>query len=128
MKFINYLFFLLLLLVLTSCPDEADNNLSIRVKNNSEKDILFIRSGNKYSECTSDSLPNINSGTVIKTNTSVYENLVLTKCNTYLFILSMDTVYKYSWKDIRDNNRYMKKYIISNENDLKKIDYAITYP
>ncbi|MDH6307241.1 hypothetical protein M2451_004158 [Dysgonomonas sp. PFB1-18] len=129
MKYLQYLFFFsLVLFMLTGCPDKADDNISIRIKNQTDKDILFVRGGNKYTECTDDSLPDINIGTIVKANTSVYNNLVLNKCNTYLYILSIDTVNKYSWEDIRKNDRYMKKYIISSESDLKKIDYTITYP
>lgn len=73
-------------------------------------------------------MPNINIGKIIKPNTAVEENIVITECNTYLFILSMDTINKYSWENIRDNNRYTKKYIIKDKDDLKTIRYTISSP
>ncbi|MDH6307233.1 hypothetical protein M2451_004171 [Dysgonomonas sp. PFB1-18] len=128
MKSLKYLFFLPILILLLGCPSVDDGNSSIYIKNNSENDILFVQTGDRYTECTEDSIPNKNTGRVIEANKTVYDNLVLTHCTTYLYLLSMDTVNKYSWDDIRKNYRYMKKYIINNKSDLKKIDYTITYP
>lgn len=118
----------LIWIMLTGCPQDADF-ISVSFHNRSNENISFYFYP-KVSEA--DTLlsdvdisfklyPNKIVGSLIDN-----EHLENDK-SICLFILNYDTISKYGWKKVRDDYLIIKRYDLTKE-DIKKMNYAITYP
>ena len=58
---------------------------------------------------------------------SSFMNSVLPKDTLSIFFLSNDTLRKYGYIDVRENNRYLVRYDLSSS-EVKQLDYTFPYP
>lgn len=119
-----------LMFILTSCPDAADTSVSMYLKNNLEdEDLLFVFNMGYDSFCPDTLLPIEKYGDLVKRGKTELVYSDMPDCSIfYVLILSMDTVNKYSWEQIREDYNILKRYDIEGKRGLKNIDYTITYP
>lgn len=118
----------ILVLVFTSCPDKADYAQWSYIKNQSDHDIFAY-----VTQCTEKEfyeetlLPLEILGYVIESRS--FEGLYMSSeiYGHKIFILSMDTIAKYSWEEIRLTNNILKRYDLK-ASDLEKLNYSISYP
>ena len=114
------------------CENFVDHVYRIRVQNNSNDTIQFYESYN-YPDTSID----VEKPRLIMVYPSEYgsldskepwnEVLVPPKDTLSIFILSKDTVDKYSWEEIRKSYNILKRYDLSLE-DLEYLNYTVTYP
>lgn len=111
---------------------------SIMVKNNSSDTIAFFDDTRVYNpEFPSmfDELPDSNIHYVpIKPNGFWIDDIFMAdyfdlfpdkKAKFYFF--SMDTLRKYTWKEIKESHNYLRRYDLSKE-DLDSLNWIVTYP
>ncbi|MDR0420493.1 MAG: hypothetical protein LBH30_03460 [Prevotellaceae bacterium] len=141
MKKNSYLILIIILcFVLIGCPipDRYGDTVTYDYENNSDEDIVIITKkeiGENHIVCPDTTLPEIahGSGSLCDTlkkgkvkQTFIYNH----NCDTIrIFILSKDTVDKYTWEEIRQDYNIIRRYDMHiNNNDLKKLGYYIYYP
>ena len=138
MKRILYLIFTTLLII-HSCkmPKYADKTIAIY--NNSKDTIAFFADERDFNpDCPSmfDDLPSNIHVVPIRPNGGVYfhyidfpdeyfNNYPDKRMKIYLF--NLDTLNRYSIKDINDSSNYLKRYDLS-IHDLDSLNWTITYP
>lgn len=111
------------------------------IDNRSDYNIdYYIADNTLHTNAYPDSLPMTNYALAVGVNSGqkkiVYENPLPTwkrffKCLPHdtlsIFILHPDTIDLYTWDEIRDGYKILKRYDLSLE-DLKRCDYTIVYP
>lgn len=112
--------------------------ISMVNKSNSNIGYYYARKG-EYGDNYPDSLPRSNDKVVDELNN--YPNSVifmgrnpkeffdrfLPRDTLFLFVFSTDTLNKYSWQEIRDGYKILKRYDLSLQ-DLKEMNFKIIYP
>ncbi|NDW19891.1 hypothetical protein D0T53_13410 [Dysgonomonas sp. 216] len=135
MKKIIYLSIIstLLLFTLTSCPVEEVNR-EVWLKNNSDVDIFFSLNFYDFNStpCDSITLPPNKEGIIInkgeKGRIGLIGLIIGSKCDSVkIFVLDADTVNTYSWKQIREKNKILKRYDLTFSR-LEKMGWTVTYP
>ena len=127
-------------LALTGCPEFTMDPLKDRVyiKNNSPHsiDTYFAYGGNGGTAYPDTTLPindytvkDIKSGTQYPFDVNSLESTInrLPADTLSIYIFHTDTLKKYSWQEVRDGYKVLKRYDLSLE-DLKRMNYTITYP
>jgi hypothetical protein len=121
-----------IMLCAASCEKLVDHVYSIKIQNNTNDTLLFFESYNYPDTSIVQDKPIL---------TRVYpkdfshldskkdwdEVLVSPKDTISIFILSKDTVDKYSWDKIRSDYNVLTRYDLSLA-DLEKLNWTITYP
>lgn len=140
------IFLLILVFFLNSCywffEDPERKYQSIKINNNSEIDIAFypysfLPIGVLYPDTL---LPKENIGRYCKKiepkhvswyRPTLYEKDIREKygeADTLIFfVFSVETLNKYSWEEIREDYKILKRYDLSIK-DLDSLDWTITYP
>ena len=124
----KYLIIISVLLGFTACPE--DGGKILRFHNLSDAPI-YMYYGYDANTIMPDKMKNLENILSDKSqrNSSFTINLDEFKDTLYISILSADTVAKYDWEIIKERNMILKRYSISlKDNDLKKIDYKVSYP
>lgn len=133
-----YLFFFLCVL-LESCAPICETDLYFKIYNDSMDTIAYIRDIRSFipeRPAMFDSLPEEKTDLqVIKPNDYFYDYIVLPKKHFYrfpdgktkMYILSLDTLNKYTWEEIRASSNYMKRYEL-NADDIIKLRCEIRFP
>lgn len=115
-----------------SCEKLVDHAYIIKIQNNSNDTIQFYESYN-YPDTTIDvTKPRLkmvypSKYSSLESKKDWDEVLVSPKDTISIFILSKDTVNKYSWDKIRSDYNILKRYDLSLD-DLEKRSWTITYP
>lgn len=128
----NILVVLSIILCSASCEKLVDHAYIIKIQNNSRDTIQFYESYN-YPDTTIDVIkPRLkmvypSKYSSLESKKDWNEVLVSPKDTLSIFILSKDTVDKYSWDKIRSDYNVLKRYDLSLD-DLEKQDWTITYP
>ncbi len=117
------------LLLMTGCPDKADDNEHILIRNKLDKNIFVcIRIEQSGGPCPDTSLPYQKSGHIIEKGETDMIYFAPPTCDTIrIFILDVNTLNTYSWDQIRNENNILKRYDLKII-DLKKLNWIITYP
>jgi hypothetical protein len=131
---------ILLITVCSKCEQAGmDNSYEINLVNNSGHSIgYYFATGGKYGTYYPDSLPETNdyiAYDISKVLQPGYESHLnwekffqtLPKDTLSVFIFHTDTLNKYSWKEIRDGYKILKRYDLS-LTDLERMNWTITYP
>ena len=128
---IYYIIMVIVMVTLTGCPEEADYDRRLWIYNGSGKNIFeYDRINTLDVECSDTLLPSVKRGGIIKNNTwdITYINFWDFSCDTMrIFIISPDTLEKYSWEKIREDNNILKRYDLSRQ-DLDRLNWTIYYP
>ncbi|MBR5935404.1 MAG: hypothetical protein IKZ89_04560 [Bacteroidaceae bacterium] len=135
------IFSLVMLFIFNSCRLSEFNSKGLRIVNNSNDTIAFFEDGRTYNSDNPtmfDMLPEerIYFHYVPIRPHGLYNDEIMfpdyyfhnypdKKAKFYLF--SMDTLNKYSYKEIKDGNRFLIRYDLSYE-DLDSMNWTITYP
>jgi hypothetical protein len=128
----NILVVISIILCSASCEKLVDHVYSIKIQNNTNDTLLFYESYNYPDTSIAQNKPIL---------TRVYpkdyshldskkdwdEVLVSPKDTISIFILSKDTIDKYSWNKIRNEYNIFKRYDLSIR-DLEKQSWIVTYP
>jgi len=128
----NILIILSIMLCGASCEKLVDHAYIIKIQNNSNDTIQFYESYN-YPDTTIDvTKPRLkmvypSKYSSLESKKDWDEVLVSPKDTISIFILSKDTVNKYSWDKIRSDYNILKRYDLSLD-DLEKRSWTITYP
>lgn len=127
----NLLIILSLTLCSYSCEKLVDHTNFIRIHNNTN-DTIQIYAGYNYPDTTLNLekpklvmiYPNTQNGG-LESKTDWKDKVINDTLN--IFILSKDTVDRYSWDKIRNDYNVLKRYDLSLD-DLKNMNWTITYP
>ena len=131
-------------ILICSCRHGLDPYYGLCVYNNSDNEIYaYLAEGGAYATSYPDTMlpeksPGIKSsllpivplgskwcfGSTIRWNKIIQQ---LPHDTLSIFILDADTVSKYSWETIRNNNKILKRYDLS-ISDLEKTGYRVYYP
>ena len=122
------------LLLLNSCRLEKER-IDIRFENHSSNTICFLVDSRLfyYSDISGYyQLPecgNNRTTSIIPGDFQYYEvfNNVNSDSNIRIFALNVDTLNTYTWNEVREGNKYLKRYNV-NYKDLGDINYTITFP
>ncbi len=126
----NIVFLLFLILCGYSCEKVVDHVYSIKIQNNTTDTIQFYAS-----YVYPDTTIMIEKPRLKMAYPSKYSYLdskekwedILPSDTISIYILSKDTVDKYSWDLIRSGKRILKRYDLSVK-DLEKQNWTVTYP
>ena len=130
---------ILLITVCSKCEMTMDNSYEINLVNESGYSIgYYFATGGEYGTYYPDSLPETNNYIVYDMSKVLrpsyeshlnWEEFFQTFPNDTLsvFIFHTDTLNKYTWEEVRDGYKILKRYNLS-LGDLQKIDWTITYP
>lgn len=129
------------MLILNSCRLPEFNCKGLRIVNNSNDTIAFFDDGRTYNSDNPtmfDMLPEERRyflyvpirphglfNVEIEFPDDYFNNYPDKKGKFYLF--SLDTLKKYSYKEIQENSNYLIRYDLGYE-DLENLDWTITYP
>jgi len=126
----NILSIVLLVLCNVGCDKLADHVYSIKVQNNTTDTIQFYASYAYPDTAIANEKPILKMAYPSKysywDSKEKWED-VLPSDTISMYILSKDTVDKYSWDLIRSGYRILKRYDLSIK-DLEKQNWTITYP
>ncbi len=130
MKKIVYLFGLCAMLILTACPEDLGD--SITIKNDSDHTLaVYVRLDKKGAIYPDTTLPLNNKTFIIEKrdigDAGFYYFPDIHGDTLRLFILDQDTINKYTWEKIRSDYKILKRYDLL-YSDLAKIKWKITYP
>ncbi len=130
MKKLVYLFGFCAMLILTACPEDFGD--SITIKNDSDHTIaVYIRPDKKGAIYPDTALPLNNETFIIEKKgirvTNFYYSTDILRDTLRVFILDQDTINKYTWEKIRSDYKILKHYDLL-YSDLAKIKWKITYP
>ncbi len=129
---------LIVLLVLISCNWEESGVKAIYFYNNMVDTIAVTVDGRFYDSNNPnmfDSLPNYGHYVIVKPNNMFYYEILAPDqyFNSFpdkkgkIYIFSLDTLNKYSWKEIRESSNYLRRYDLS-QHELDSMNWTITYP
>jgi hypothetical protein len=139
---ITILFFGLILVLSSKCVDSEPPVYPLYLMNNSNYSIgYYFAIGGKYGTFYPDSLPETDYivGRELSENEkfTYYGDVEWDNQNSFnkyfphdtlsVFIFSSDTLNKYTWEEVRDGYKILKRYDLSYQ-DLEEMDYTITYP
>ncbi len=123
-----------------ACELAMDYAHQIDLKNNAEHSIgYYFATGGKHGTYYPDSLPLSNEYIMYDIRNVLSPGLEqhfpdwksffeeLPQDTLSVFIFHADTLKKYSWEEIRDGYKVLKRYDLSLE-DLEETDFTITYP
>lgn len=124
-------FFPLLILVIvlfSGCPDKADVSQYIYFKNNSNNDV-FVYKKQHFSESSFQDtlLPIDKHGNIVESKSNLGSYINLDDYGYQIFILSLDTINKYTWEDIRKNNLVLKRFDLT-QSDFERLNWRVEYP
>lgn len=126
----NILVIISIVLFSTNCEKLVDRGYFIEVQNNSN-DTVWCYSSYNYPDTTLAAnkplLQMIKPKLYTKLESKEKWEDLLPKDTIIIFILSEDTVEKYSWDKIRNNYNILKRCDLSLE-DLQDMNWTITYP
>jgi hypothetical protein len=120
--------------ILAACP-EKDYKHAFRFDNNSDVDVyIYMGTWGRGFSLYPDTIIGAEDkcGVPFKKSESRYYNYNYEYDNGYidvlsLFIFDTDTFDTYSWDEIKNNYKVLKRYDLSRQ-DLKHLNYIITYP
>ncbi len=132
MKKISILILFSIILCGIHCEIFVDHLYRIRIQNNSNDTIQFYESYNYPDTSLADTEPRLimvfpSEYRFLDSKEDWNEVLVPPRDTLSIFILSKDTVDKYSWEEIRQTYNILKRYDLSLE-DLKNSSWTVTYP
>lgn len=126
----NILSVILLVLCNVGCDKLADHVYSIKIQNNTTDTIQFYASYVYPDTTIINEKPRLKMAYPSKysylDSKEKWED-ILPSDTISIYILSKDTVDKYSWDLIRSGNRILKRYDLSVK-DLEKQNWIVTYP
>ena len=136
---IKVIYSLILLLVCTGCPLAMDYVLRLDIVNNADYPIgYYIACGGRYGTFYPDSLPETNDYVVYDIR-EVYRPGFMARCRDWdkffenlsydtlsVFIFHTDTLNKYSWEEVRDGYKILKRYDLGKD-DLENM-HQLVYP
>ncbi len=126
----SILYLTLLVLCNVGCDKLADHVYSIKVQNNTTDTIQFYASYTYPDTAITNEKPRLKMAYPSKysywDSKEKWED-ILPSDTISMYILSKDTVDKYTWDLIRSGNRILKRYDLSIK-DLEKQDWTIFYP
>jgi len=116
----------------SSCEKLVDHIYIIKIQNNSQDTIQFYESYNYPDTLLDVTKPRLkmvypSKYSSLESKKNWDEVLVPPKDTISIFILSKDTVVKYSWDRIRSDYNVLMRYDLDLE-DLKKQSWTISYP
>lgn len=134
----NRIIFYFLLLALISCRFPESNGKAIKICNNTLDTIAFTVDGRTFDSNNPymfDSLPVIGHYVEVRPNGRFYYEIYFPDdfFNNYpdkktkIYIFSLDTINKYTWKEIREKSNYLRRYDISHH-EMDSMNWTITYP
>jgi len=127
---IRSLIVLLVLICCVSCEPLVDHVYSIKIHNNTSDTIQFYGSYAYPDTTITNEKPRLKMAYPSKysywDSKEKWEALLLSDTIS-IFILSKDTVDKYSWDKIRSGYKILERYDLS-LNDLKKQNWKVIYP
>jgi len=126
------------LFLLNSCKLPESRSKAIKIYNYSKDTIAFTIDGRTYNSNNPhmfDSLPDIGHYVEMKPNRMFYYEISFPDSffnnypdkKTRVYIFSLDTLNKYTWKEIKKRSNYLRRYELSRE-DLDSLNWTITYP
>lgn len=115
-----------------SCEKLFDHAYIIKIQNNSKDTVQFYESYNYPDTSIVQNKPILTrvypkDYSHLESKKDWDEVLVSPKDTISIFILSKDTVDKYSWEKIRSDYNVLKRYDLSLD-DLEKRSWTVTYP
>lgn len=130
--------FIFILLAFNSCSFPESNGRAIKFYNNTLDTIAYTVDGRTYNPNNPhmfDSLPVIRDYVEVEPKSMFYDEIFFPDdfFNNYpdkktkIYILSLDTLNKYTWKEIRAKSNYMRRYDISHH-EMDSLNWTITYP
>lgn len=128
----NILIILSIILCGASCEKLVDHAYIIKIQNNSKDTIQFYESYN-FPDTVMDIIkPRLkmvysSKYSSLESKKDWDEVLVPPKDTISIFILSKDTVDRYSWDKIRNDYNILKRYDLSLQ-DLEQMNWTIEYP
>ncbi len=128
----NILAVLSIILCSASCEKMVDHVYSIKIQNNTNDTLLFYESYNYPDTSIAQKKPILirvypKDYSYLDSKKDWDKVLVSPKDTLSIFILSKDTVDKYSWDKIRSDYNVLKRYDLSLD-DLKNLSWKVTYP
>jgi hypothetical protein len=128
----NILVVLSIIFCSASCEKLVDHAYIIKIQNNSNDTVQFYESYNYPDTLIDVTKPRLkmvypSKYSSLESKKDWDEVLVSPKDTISIFILSKDTVDKYSWDKIRSDYNVLKRYDLSLD-DLEKRSWTITYP
>lgn len=127
---INILIIMSIIFCNASCEKIVDHGYYLKVQNNTN-DTIWCYASYSYPDTslTEDKplLQMMEPMSYTKLESKEEWEDVLSKDTICIFILSNDTVDKYSWEEIRSHYNILKRYDLSLD-DLKQMNYTIIYP
>ena len=133
------LLFICIILICAKCESPFESEYTIDLVNNAEYPIgYYFAVGGRYGTYYPDSLPETNEYVMYDIRKVVSPGVIshyswdkffetLPYNTLSLFIFSTDTLNKYSWEEIRDGYKILKRYDFS-QDDLESMKWIITYP
>lgn len=121
-----------ILLSSTCCEKLVDHVYSIKIQNSANDTILFYESYDYPDTSMALEKPILtmvypSDYSYLDNNKKWNEVLVSPKDTISIFLLSKDIVNIYSWVEIRDEYKVLKRYDLSLD-DLEQSNFTITYP
>ena len=128
----NILVVLSIILCSASCENLVDHVYSIKIQNNTNDTLLFYESYNYPNTSIAQNKPILirvypKDYSHLDSNKDWDKVLVPPKDTISIFILSKDTVDRYSWDKIRIGYNVLKRYDLSLD-DLEMLSWSIYYP
>jgi hypothetical protein len=126
----NDLIIILLILCNFCCDKLVDHGYFIKVQNNSNDTVWCYSSYNYPDTSIAENKPllqMISPNVYTKLESKEKWEEVLPKDTISIFILSKDTIDKYSWDIIKSDYNILKRYDLSIK-DLEKNSWTVTYP
>lgn len=130
--------YLIMLLAFISCRFPESNGRAIRIYNNTSDTIAFTVDGRAYEPNNPhmfDSLPVFGHYVEVRPNDMFYYEFFFPDAffdgypdkKAKIYIFSLDTLNKYTWKEIRAKSNYLRRYDISHH-EMDSMNWTIIYP
>ncbi len=142
MKIKNILSVFILTIILVNCIDYVamDYEYPIYIKNNADHHIgSYFATGSNFGRSNPDSLPETDIDVCydIEIDSGIPDYVITMPLKHYfkqlpheiltIYIFHTDTLYKYSWEEIRERQMILRRYDLSLD-DLRRMHFLITYP
>lgn len=130
--------FFIILLAFISCRFPESNGRAIKIFNNTSDTIAYLSDERSYDSNNPhmfDSLPDIAHFVEVRPNGMFYAEIFFPDAffdnypdkKTKIYIFSLDTLKKYTWKVIRAKSNYLRRYDISHH-EMDSMNWTINYP
>ena len=130
--------YLIMLLAFNSCRFPESHGRAIKIYNNTVNTIAYTNDERSYDPNNPhmfDSLPEIGHYVEIEPNSMFYDEIFFPDVffnnypdkKTKIYIFSLDTINKYTWKEIREKSNYLRRYDISHH-EMDSMNWTINYP